>query len=134
MCAGDEGGNEPPLKRARSSSAGLDASSTALGAADSADCTPGFGTVPDGRDGTPGDASHAGWRTGEDRESRDGALNAELARYMIRTEPLGTDRHHQRYWYMQVRRCCCSMCTVAHCAHVYVLVHAVANPHGCPPP
>lgn len=101
--AGDEGGNEPPLKRARSSSAGLDASSAALAAADSADGTPGYG--PDGRDGTPGDAGHAAWRTGEDRESRDGALNAELARYMIRTEPLGTDRHHQRYWYMQVSCC-----------------------------
>jgi hypothetical protein len=46
----------------------------------------------------------AGWRSGEDREARDAALSAELARYMIRSEPLGMDRHHQRYWHMQVGR------------------------------
>jgi hypothetical protein len=42
------------------------------------------------------------WRSGEDREARDAALSAELARYLIRSEPLGMDRHHQRYWHMQV--------------------------------
>lgn len=94
----DDGGSEPPLKRARSSSAGFDASSTAFAAADSADGTPGL----DCRERNPGDLAQGGWRAGDDRESRDAALNAELARYMIRTEPLGTDRNHQRYWYMHV--------------------------------
>lgn len=98
--AGDDGGSEPPLKRARSSSTGLDNSSAALAAADSLDGTPASGL--DCREETPGD-----WRGGEEsRESRDAALNAELARYMIRTEPLGTDRNHQRYWYMHVSSIC----------------------------
>jgi hypothetical protein len=97
----DDGGSEPPLKRARSSSAGVDASSTGFAAADSADGTPGL----DCREDTPGDLAHGGWRAGDDRELRDAALNAELARYMIRTEPLGTDRNHQRYWYMHVSTC-----------------------------
>lgn len=57
----------------------------------------------DTRDGTP-DLAGPGWKVGEDREARDAALSAELARYMIRTEPLGMDRHHQRYWHMQVGR------------------------------
>jgi hypothetical protein len=68
----------------------------------------------DTRDGTPDPAAVtagaldgagrvAGWRSGEDREARDAALSAELARYLIRSEPLGMDRHHQRYWHMQVR-------------------------------
>ncbi|KAF6250372.1 hypothetical protein COO60DRAFT_1629876 [Scenedesmus sp. NREL 46B-D3] len=91
---------EPPLKRARSSS----------GAIDAVEGTPGGGG--DTRDGTPDPAAAAagmadgagpvaGWRSGEDREARDAALSAELARYMIRSEPLGMDRHHQRYWHMQ---------------------------------
>jgi len=96
--AADDGASEPPLKRARSSSGGLDnTNSSAAAAADSADGGP---------DDQPGINMYAppAWRGGDDsRESRDAALNAELARYMIRTEPLGTDRHHQRYWYMQVR-------------------------------
>lgn len=79
----DDGGSEPPLKRARSSSVGFDNSLDGSGL----DC----------REESQGD-----WRSGDDRESRDAALNAELARYMIRTEPLGTDRHHNRYWYMHV--------------------------------
>jgi hypothetical protein len=62
---------------------------------------------PDTRDGTLDPAAAAagmvaGWRSGEDREARDAALSAELARYLIRSEPLGMDRHHQRYWHMQV--------------------------------
>jgi hypothetical protein len=81
----DDGGSEPPLKRARSSSAGLDNSVDGSGF--------------DGRDESAGGGD---WRGGDDRESRDAALNAELARYMIRTEPLGMDRHHNRYWYMHV--------------------------------
>ena len=52
----------------------------------------------EGREETP--QGQGSWRDGV--ESRDAALNAELAKYMIRTEPLGTDRHHQRYWYMHV--------------------------------
>lgn len=81
--AADDGGGEPPLKRARSSSLGMDNSLNGSGL----DCR---------------EESQGGWRSGDDRESRDAALNAELARYMIRTEPLGTDRHHNRYWYMHV--------------------------------
>ena len=94
--AGDDGGSEPPLKRARSSSGGVggDASSAALAAADSMGGTSGL----DGREETP--QGQGSWRDGV--ETRDAALNAELAKYMIRTEPLGTDRHHQRYWYMHV--------------------------------
>lgn len=52
----------------------------------------------EGREETP--QGQGSWRDGV--ESRDAALNAELAKYMIRTEPLGTDRHDQRYWYMHV--------------------------------
>lgn len=58
------------------------ASSAALASADSID----------GTSGAVGGAQDDG----------DADLNAELARFMIRTEPLGTDRHHARYWYMQV--------------------------------
>lgn len=83
----DDGGSEPPLKRARSSSVGGDNNSIDGSGLDNC------------REESQGD-----WgRSGDDsRESRDAALNAELARYMIRTEPLGTDRHHNRYWYMHV--------------------------------
>lgn len=45
----------------------------------------------------------AGWKHGEDRDAREAALQTELMRYMIRTDPLGMDRHHQRYWHMQVQ-------------------------------
>lgn len=91
-------GYEPPLKRARSGSAADDPSSAWNG---------GDGDLS--RDGTPGaeggdGGGSRGWRSGEDRETRDAALAAELMRYMIRSEPLGSDRHHQRYWHMQVRR------------------------------
>uniref|UniRef100_A0A383VPI7 PHD-type domain-containing protein n=1 Tax=Tetradesmus obliquus TaxID=3088 RepID=A0A383VPI7_TETOB len=105
---GDSSAAEPPLKRARSSS-GLG------GDFGGVDGTPGLGG--DTRDGTPDPAAAAagagfdprggaaaaaaGWRSAEDREARDAALSAELARYSIRSEPLGMDRHHQRYWHMQ---------------------------------
>lgn len=123
----DDGGSEPPLKRARSSSGGLETNTNTtsyLAAADSVDRnTPlPLGGGDNGREATPGDhhQHRHHHRSGgssssalqDDREARDAALNAELARFMIRTEPIGTDRHHQRYWYMQVgcvpvRMCVC---------------------------
>lgn len=59
------------------------------------------------RDDTPdaaaAAANAAGWKHGEHRDAREAAMQTELMRYMIRTDPLGMDRHHQRYWHMQVR-------------------------------
>eukprot|EP00879_Flechtneria_rotunda_P023010 GHRR01024322.1.p1 GENE.GHRR01024322.1~~GHRR01024322.1.p1 ORF type:complete len:526 (+),score=186.96 GHRR01024322.1:244-1821(+) len=100
--ADDSSIGEPPLKRARSSSGAMDTLGADGAAASAAEGTPGV----DGAEGTPGPdaAAAAGWKCGEDKESRDAALRAALQQYMIRSEPLGIDRHHQRYWHMQVSK------------------------------
>ena len=36
----------------------------------------------------------------EDRKARDAALEDGLAHCVVRTKPLGCDRHHRRYWWL----------------------------------
>ncbi|KAF8056775.1 hypothetical protein HT031_006273 [Scenedesmus sp. PABB004] len=96
---GEGSGGEPPLKRARSGSAiGGDACELADGAHgfSARDDTPDPSSAADGWHGGGGGGSSA-WRGAEGCE----ALAADPARQAIRSEPLGTDRHHQRYWHMQ---------------------------------